>query len=299
MPMYLNHRAMLQCTHGGQVILFPPPFRSFNVMQSPALTDMDLLKAMIVGCPQVGIGVKPCTKVVMIIVGRAIQIYVDGETPLLDSLQALTDGIPPGEVTAVTNGESNATPAPHSLQADTLRNAARTGAPFCQVCKPAQPDSIAARAEDFNVVGTEEAAHGVVPVSRTGMLSQQQSSATLDKDKFVNYVDLHAKSSSQGKCAVACREGFEAGGLDATTHPTNAKDYGPFLTQHGASVVSEHNYKPQKGDVAVFQGNDSHPYGHIEVYDGKQWVSDFKQNNFSPYRTDTPPSTVYRFPDDR
>lgn len=133
--MYLNHRALLQCTHGGHVMLFPPPLRSFNVMQSPVLTDMDLLRAIIIGCPQVGIGIKPCTKVVMIIVGRAVEIHVDGETPLLDSLQALTDGMPPGEVTAVTNGESNSTPAPHSFQADNLRNAAAAGAPFCQVCK--------------------------------------------------------------------------------------------------------------------------------------------------------------------
>jgi RHS repeat-associated protein len=125
----------------------------------------------------------------------------------------------------------------------------------------------------------------------------QQTSSKLDKDKVVNYMDEHAKSSSTGKCAAACRKGLEAGGLDTAGHPADAKDYGPFLTKHGAEAVSGDNYKPQKGDVAVFQGNDSHPHGHVEIYDGKQWVSDFKQKNFSPYKSDPPPSTVYRFPD--
>jgi hypothetical protein len=80
-------------------------------------------------------------------------------------------------------------------------------------------------------------------------------------------------------------------------HPAEAKDYGPFLEKNGATVVSQDDYKPQKGDVAVFEGNDAHQHGHVEIYDGKQWVSDFKQNNFSPYTKDAPPSTVYRFPD--
>lgn len=53
----------------------------------------------------------------------------------------------------------------------------------------------------------------------------QPSSSNLDKDKLVNYMDKHANSSSQGKCAMACRKGFEAGGLDTTGHPVDAKDY--------------------------------------------------------------------------
>jgi hypothetical protein len=39
-----------------------------------------------------------------------------------------------------------------------------------------------------------------------------------------------------------------------------------------------------------------HPYGHIEMYDGRRWVSDFMQHSFSPYRdaASTPPLTIYR-----
>ncbi len=124
-----------------------------------------------------------------------------------------------------------------------------------------------------------------------------QPAPHLDKDKFVSYMDEHAKDSSQHQCAAYCRKGLEAGGLDTSDRPQDAKDYGLFLIKHGASAVSQDNYKPQKGDIAVFQGNAAHSHGHVEVYDGKQWISDYKQNNFSPYQTNVPPSRVYRFPD--
>jgi len=132
--------------------------------------------------------------------------------------------------------------------------------------------------------------------------SQQQdqgakSSIKLDKDKFVRSMDENANKAPQGKCALYCRKGLEAGGLDTTGHPTDGKDYGPFLEKHGASAVPENNYMPQKGDIVVFNGNEAHPHGHIAVYDGKHWVSDFKQNDISPYRKETPPKTIYRFPD--
>lgn len=79
--------------------------------------------------------------------------------------------------------------------------------------------------------------------------------------------------------------------------PIAAGDYGPFLLRHGARVVENNeSYIPQPGDTAVFDKTDAHPYGHIEVFDGQQWVSDFKQRSFSPYRDieSTPPVTIYR-----
>jgi hypothetical protein len=146
---YLNHNATIQCVHGGRVQLFPAPMRSLQIMNSPVVTDMDLTKAMIVGCPQIGTGLKPCTKITSIIAGPANQILVDNERPILMWLTAMTDGNPPGMVTAVNDGGSNATfalpPIPDTpgmaggssasaveAQAESLRNAAQSGAPFCE-----------------------------------------------------------------------------------------------------------------------------------------------------------------------
>jgi len=129
--MYLNHRAVLQCMHGGRVMLIPPPMRSLSIMQSPVVTDVDLMQAIIIGCPQIGPGVKPCIKITTILMGRAMQIQIDRETPILDSLQAMTDGNPPGLVSAINDGGSNATPAPMSVQTLAMANAAKSGVAFC------------------------------------------------------------------------------------------------------------------------------------------------------------------------
>jgi hypothetical protein len=134
MLSYLNHRAILKCTHGGQVLLVPPPLRSLHIMGSPVVTDFDLLKAPIIGCPQIGPGLKPCTRCVMVVTGRARDIFVDSLVPLLDTLQALTDGSAPGLVTAVTNGGSNAQPFDRQLSA--LARAALRKAALCEICGP-------------------------------------------------------------------------------------------------------------------------------------------------------------------
>jgi RHS repeat-associated protein len=125
----------------------------------------------------------------------------------------------------------------------------------------------------------------------------QNGHHAINKDAITNYADQHAEPHSLGKCAAYCRRAFEAGGVDTNGHPVDAKDWGPTLLKNGASVISPDGYAPQKADVAVFAGSDAHPYGHITIYDGKQWVSDFKQRNMSPYRSGTTPVTIYRFPD--
>jgi hypothetical protein len=116
----------------------------------------------------------------------------------------------------------------------------------------------------------------------------------LDKIKFVDWMKAHARRTTLGRCAMYVRLGLEAGGLDTKGHPIDAKNYGPFLLAKGACVISGTEYAA--GDIAVFEGNEMHPWGHMEVFDGEGWVSDFVQNHFSPYEREVPPSAVYRFP---
>jgi hypothetical protein len=55
------------------------------------------------------------------------------------------------------------------------------------------------------------------------------------------------------------------------------------------------NYK--KGDVVVFDAAGKHKHGHIQIYNGKNWVSDFKQKSFYVWK-DVPANkvnfTIYR-----
>jgi len=61
---------------------------------------------------------------------------------------------------------------------------------------------------------------------------------------------------------------------------------------------SNQDYVPKKGDVAVIQpykGGD--PHGHIAMYNGTKWVSDFKQRDMwggPGYRKHKPTCVVYR-----
>jgi hypothetical protein len=120
----------------------------------------------------------------------------------------------------------------------------------------------------------------------------------LNKGQLADWMDAHALARSSHHCAMFCRQGLQAAGLNTEDRPRSgdAGDYGPFLLRHGAHVVPLDGYTPQVGDTAVFDKTEQHPNGHIEMFDGRQWVSDFLQHNFSPYRdsASTPPFTIYR-----
>jgi hypothetical protein len=84
---------------------------------------------------------------------------------------------------------------------------------------------------------------------------------------------------------------------DALFHPADAKDYGSYLTGAGFQLVDSGNINsPHVGDVVVFQpvpgGSNA---GHIEIFAGSNWVSDFIQQTPWPYATHGA-YAVYRFP---
>ncbi len=104
----------------------------------------------------------------------------------------------------------------------------------------------------------------------------------------------------RGLCARYVRQALEDGGADTAGHPVSAKDWGPTLLRigfHPLDITSIDGFVPEKGDVAVIQATSTHPHGHIQAFDGKNWISDFVQAAFWPgpaYRRETPPSAVYR-----
>jgi hypothetical protein len=72
----------------------------------------------------------------------------------------------------------------------------------------------------------------------------------------------------------------------------------PVATSNAGALAPPPDYAPQLGDLAVFQNSDTHKYGHVQMYDGTHWVSDWHQKGYSPYRqpATTPPGVIYRFP---
>ena len=102
-------------------------------------------------------------------------------------------------------------------------------------------------------------------------------------NKAINYLVAKAypcyDEKTCGKCATAVREALEAGGLSTIGHPVKACDYDKFLPTLGFKEANKNNYVPQKGDIIVLEAIGSHTAGHIAMYTGTKWVSDFVQRD--------------------
>lgn len=119
-------------------------------------------------------------------------------------------------------------------------------------------------------------------------------------DDAVASLQANARPRSIGKCARYVRDAIAAGGV-ALQRTLHAKDYGPHLAAAGFvayGAMPEGGYI--KGDVVVMEGFGDAPSGHMQMYDGNGWISDFRQGNgFWPgpaYRKSTPAFKVYRHP---
>jgi hypothetical protein len=110
----------------------------------------------------------------------------------------------------------------------------------------------------------------------------------------VDHAENHARGSSQGRCAQYVREAIEAGGI-MLMRQNDAKDYGRSLICAG---FYEMLGSPLPGDIVVIQPAPGHSHGHMAIYNGTQWISDFKQmHGLYPgpaYRDYRPPYQIYR-----
>ena len=65
------------------------------------------------------------------------------------------------------------------------------------------------------------------------------------------------------------------------------------LTEFESNVTSE--YYPKKGDIAVYENpSNSNEPGHICMYNGQNWYSDFKQRNMFVYSDGTSNIKIFR-----
>ena len=92
-----------------------------------------------------------------------------------------------------------------------------------------------------------------------------------------------ALSRSSGYCARYVRKALQSAGYEFTPNPS-AYQYASrgTLAQAGFTKISN-DMQPQVGDVVVYNRTSRRPHGHIQIFDGNDWVSDFRQNSISPY----------------
>lgn len=93
-----------------------------------------------------------------------------------------------------------------------------------------------------------------------------------------------ALSRSIGLCAKYVRIALQSAGYRFAPNPS-AYQYATRGTLARAGFVKISNSsRPQVGDVVVFHRTKKNPHGHIQIFDGRRWISDFRQKTKNPYR---------------
>ncbi|WP_226331377.1 hypothetical protein [Klebsiella grimontii] len=133
--------------------------------------------------------------------------------------------------------------------------------------------------------------------------------AAINKKNFDSGKDKKLKYG-KSRCAHYVKVALVSGGLSAKNSGINsAKDYGPWLVENNfkpvegvTTVISGGVYSisgQQAGDVAIIQAVGKHTDGHMTMFDGAKWVSDFVQDRgFYPgpaYRGNSVAYKLYRY----
>ncbi|MBV8043726.1 CHAP domain-containing protein [Pluralibacter sp.] len=100
-----------------------------------------------------------------------------------------------------------------------------------------------------------------------------------NKDGAISYAKTHAQPQSTGNCAHYVTKAIRNGGGLNIPNTRSAKDIGITLVNAGFRLVYD---QPHAGDVAVIQSIPHHDHGHVCIYDGQQWISDFVQRSMYP-----------------
>ena len=117
-----------------------------------------------------------------------------------------------------------------------------------------------------------------------------------------NYINSHIVENKYGKglCAPHVKDALhKGGGLDISNLHGGISNYGGVLEKElgFTNIGFPDTYTPKEGDIAIYGPEKSHPNGHIQYFDGKNWVSDFIQDNINPNNHRKPYQnhpTIYR-----
>ena len=131
----------------------------------------------------------------------------------------------------------------------------------------------------------------------SSIITPPNPSAALKKAQAASdYARKHALAKSIGYCLKYVDDALQYGGGFSYTRKNSACQMhtNGILKKLGFTLQSAKPGTLKKGDVAVHGCNSSHIHGHIQIYDGKTWYSDFKQANEYVYSSNPPPIYYYR-----
>ena len=96
--LILTENGVLICLHQRGIVNDKASQRWVRIQQSPIQVDNDPQGKSIGGCPNFGVGIKPCTNTLRVEKGYSGWIRIGGKSICLDTVTGLTDGTPPGTV---------------------------------------------------------------------------------------------------------------------------------------------------------------------------------------------------------
>lgn len=134
---------------------------------------------------------------------------------------------------------------------------------------------------------------GVAIASASGLLYLRH--CDWNPEQAAKYATENAEPKSVGLCALYVRKAINAGGIPLYKCGSawHYRYVLPILNFAEKGVCDE----LKVGDIVVFQPIGGRKYGHIAIWNGKQWVSDFKQRNLivhSDYTKDGAEYRIYR-----
>ena len=99
----------------------------------------------------------------------------------------------------------------------------------------------------------------------------------------VDHIVGHAlPSPGKGQCGTHVLDSLAAGGLKIPRGKESAYMYKDVLLNNGWEVVTDGSQQP--GDVEIYDKVEGkHPHGHMQMWTGNGWYSDFGQNGEDPY----------------
>lgn len=123
---------------------------------------------------------------------------------------------------------------------------------------------------------------------------------------LVETINKTAGESSSGKCATNVRNALETAGFTTSDGSTITDKYrnaglaGSAYMYDSNGILEDVGFKkidpntsPVPGDIEVFGQSRNIKHGHIQVFNGDHWVSDFHQDGGSKYRPYGSPGSKY------
>ena len=96
--LFLTEDAVVVCQHERGIVQNVPSQNWLTIANRRVLVEVDPEGRTIKGCPNYGVGIRPCITTLKVISGYSNLIRIGGRRLCLDTVNGLTDGTPPGLV---------------------------------------------------------------------------------------------------------------------------------------------------------------------------------------------------------